>query len=137
MKNLPRYVLDTNIIVSALLFKNSQPRQALDKARHQGLILMSEPIWLEMTDVLTRPKFERYVASTERELFISWLAESVHFIDIRQTITACRDRKDDKFLELAVNGNAELIVSVDQYLLILNPFNEISIVTVKDFLEMQ
>ena len=90
-----------------------------------------------MTDVLTRPKFELYVASTERELFISWLAESVHFIDIRQTITACRDRKDDKFLELAVNGNAELIVSGDQDLLILNPFNEISIVTVKDFLEMQ
>ena len=44
MKNLPKYVLDTNIIVSALLFKSSQPRQALDKARHQGLILMLEAI---------------------------------------------------------------------------------------------
>jgi len=132
-----KYVLDTNIIVSALLFKNSQPRQALDKARYQGIILMSQSIWLEITDVLTRPKFERYVTSTEKDLFISWLAESVHFIDISQTITACRDRKDDKFLELAVNGNAELIVSGDQDLLILNPFREISIVTVKDFLEMQ
>ena len=34
MKNLPKYVLDINIIVSTLLFKNSQPRQALEKARH-------------------------------------------------------------------------------------------------------
>ena len=51
--------------------------------------------------------------------------------------TGCRDRKNDKFLELAVNGNAELIVSGDQDLLILHPFSEISIVTVKDFLEMQ
>jgi predicted nucleic acid-binding protein len=44
MNNLPKYVLDTNIIVSALLFKNSQPRQALDKARYQGNILISEAI---------------------------------------------------------------------------------------------
>ena len=44
MKNIPSYVLDRNIIVSALLFKNTQPRQALDKARHQGLILMLEAI---------------------------------------------------------------------------------------------
>ena len=44
-------------------------------------------------------------------------------------LVACRDAKDDKFLELAVNGNAELIVSGDEDLLILNPFQEIAIVT--------
>jgi hypothetical protein len=78
MKNLPNYVLDTNIIVSALLFKNSQPRRALDKARHQGTVLMSQSIWQEITEVLTRPKFERYVSSVERDLFITWLAELQH-----------------------------------------------------------
>ncbi len=46
MNNQTKYVLDTNIIVSALLFKQSQPRQALDKARNTGIILMSEAIWL-------------------------------------------------------------------------------------------
>lgn len=51
MNNLPKYVLDTNIIVSALLFKKSQPRQTLDKARHEGNILMSEAIWQEIIDV--------------------------------------------------------------------------------------
>jgi len=137
MKNLPKYVLDTNIIVSALLFKNSQPRRALDKARHQGTVLMSQPIWQEITEVLRRPKFERYVSSTERDLFLIWLGELVHFIEINKTITICRDAKDDKFLELAVNGDAELIVSGDQDLLILNPFLGISIVTVKEFLELE
>ena len=42
MNNSPNYVLDTNIFVSALLFKNSQPRQALDKARYRGNILKLE-----------------------------------------------------------------------------------------------
>ncbi len=137
MKNLPNYVLDTNIIVSALLFKNSQPRQALDKARHHGTLLMSQSIWQEITGVLTRPKFERYVSSVERDLFIIWFGELVHFVEISKTVTVCRDAKDDKFLELAVNGNAELIVSGDQDLLMLNPFLGISIVTVREFLELE
>jgi len=137
MKKLPNYVLDTNIFVSALLFKNSQPRRALDKARHQGTILMSESIWQEITEVLTRPKFERYVSSIERDLFITWLGELVYFVEISKTVNVCRDAKDDKFLELAVNGDAELLVSGDQDLLILNPFLGISIVTVKEFLEVE
>jgi len=130
-------VLDTNIFVSALLFKNSQPRQALDKARHQGNILISQAIWQEIIQVLARPKFEKYVTAIERDLFLGWLAESVNFIEISKTIVACRDAKDDKFLELAVNGDAELIVSGDEDLLILNPFQEIAIVTVRQFLEME
>jgi putative PIN family toxin of toxin-antitoxin system len=89
------------------------------------------------SQVLTRPKFERYVSSIERDLFIIWLGELVHFIEIKKTVIICRDAKDDKFLELAVNGDAELIVSGDQDLLILNPFLGISIVTVKEFLEVE
>ncbi|MFK0731223.1 MAG: putative toxin-antitoxin system toxin component, PIN family [Gloeotrichia echinulata GP01] len=127
-------MLDTNIVVSALLFKNSQPRQALDKARHQGTILMSQSIWQEIIEVLTRPKFEKYVTAIERDLFLGWLTESVNFIEISKTIVACRDAKDDKILELAVNGDAELIVSGDEDLLILNPFQQIAIVTVRQFL---
>lgn len=134
MRNPPNYVLDTNIVVSALLFKNSQPRQALDKARHQGTILMSQSIWQEIIEVLTRPKFEKYVTAIERDLFLGWLTESVNFIEISKTIVACRDAKDDKILELAVNGDAELIVSGDEDLLILNPFQQIAIVTVRQFL---
>ncbi|WYL95953.2 MAG: putative toxin-antitoxin system toxin component, PIN family [Gloeotrichia echinulata IR180] len=130
-------MLDTNIVVSALLFKNSQPRQALDKARHQGTILMSQSIWQEIIEVLTRPKFEKYVTAIERDLFLGWLTESVNFIEISKTIVACRDAKDDKILELAVNGDAELIVSGDEDLLILNPFQQIAIVTVRQFLEME
>lgn len=137
MKNRPKYVLDTNIIVSALLFKNSQPRQALDKARHLGIILMSQSIWQEIQEVLERPKFERYITLIERDLFLIWLSKSVEFVDIAKRIIACRDPKDDQILELAINGNAKLIVSGDQDLLVLHPFEGISIITVREFLEIQ
>jgi predicted nucleic acid-binding protein len=50
-------------------------------------------------------------------------------VTLIERIVACRDPTDDKFLEQAVNGHAELIVSGDADLLVLNPFGEIRIIT--------
>ena len=54
---------------------------------------------------------------------------------ISERIAACRDPTDDKFLELGVNGRANLIVSGDADLLALNPFRDIAIVTPADFVQ--
>ncbi len=137
MNNCQKFVLDTNIIVSALIFKNSQPRKALDKARYRGIVLMSDAIWQEIQEVLTRPKFERYITLTEINLFLIGLAKSVKFVDIQKSIVACRDPKDDKFLDLAVNGDAKLIISGDKDLLVLHPFEDIPILTVRQFLDLE
>lgn len=51
-------------------------------------------------------------------------------------ITACRDPKDDKFLELAVSGRATHIISGDTDLLTLNPFRGIAILPPRAFLEL-
>ncbi len=135
MNNLPKFVLDTNVIISALLFKDSTPRQVLDKGRKSGIILMSEEIWTEIEEVLERPKFNKYITSTEKQLFLMELANTVNFIKIKEKIIVCRDEKDNKFLELAINGKATIIISGDQDLLVLNPFQNIPILTVKQFLE--
>ncbi len=128
-----RFILDANVIISALLFKKSLPRQALDKARKQGIVLMSQSIWSEISEVVARPKFDKYISSQERQLFLLVFEQAVRFVDIKETINACRDPKDDKYLELAVNGKAECIVTGDRDLLILHPFREIPIITVAQF----
>jgi putative PIN family toxin of toxin-antitoxin system len=69
--------------------------------------------------------------------FQEWLREvlaAAELVPITERIAACRDPKDDKFLELAVNGKAEVIVSGDGDLLDLNPFRGIPIVTPATFL---
>jgi hypothetical protein len=134
MSELLRFVLDANVIISALLFKKSLPRQALDKARKQGIVLMSRLIWSEINEVLARPKFDKYISIKERQLFLLAFEQTVKFIEIQETINACRDPKDDKYLDLAVNGQAECIVSGDRDLLTLHPFLEIPIITVAQFL---
>lgn len=60
---------------------------------------------------------------------------SAELVAIAEPVVACRDPTDDKFLELAVNGHADLIVSGDADLLVLNPFRGIPILSAAAFLQ--
>ena len=133
MSNL--YVLDTNVLVSALLFANSAPRKAFELASSTGKILISQETIDELNDVLSRPKFERYISQPKRERFLLAFVQKSVLIEIQESIEECRDPKDNKFLELAVSGKATAIISGDKDLLVLHPFRDISIITVSQFLD--
>jgi uncharacterized protein len=60
-----------------------------------------------------------------RRAWLKKLLIVAELVTITERITACRDPTDDKFLELAVNGHADLVASGDGDLLTLNPFREI------------
>ena len=129
-----RFVLDTNVIVSAVLLAGSVPRQAFDKALDEGTILISVPVLLELAEVLSRQKLDRYVLEEERMRFLIALLKEAELVEITEAITDCRDAKDNKFLELAVSGKADIIVSGDNDLLVLDPFRAIPLLTPREFL---
>ena len=131
-----RIVFDTNVIVSALMFPRSVPRQAFNRAYSTGKILASTATTLELEEVLSRKKFEKYFSMEERIQFVARFFADAEIIEIKEKITACRDRKDDKFLELAVNGKADYIITGDQDLLVLHPFQNIVIISVSDYLKI-
>ncbi len=62
------------------------------------------------------------------------LTQTAQFIDVTEQISECRDPKDNKYLELALSGQAECIVTGDDDLLVLNSFRGIEILTVQEFL---
>ena len=130
-----RCVFDTNILVSALLL-DSKPRQALDLALAKGKILLSFAVLAELYEVLSKKQFRRYVDDEDIRSFLAALTRETEWVDVDVRITACRDPKDDKFLELAVVGGATHIVTGDSDLLTLNPFRGIDILTPKGFLEL-
>jgi uncharacterized protein len=130
-----RVVLDTNVIVSAVLLAGSVPRQAFDKALDEGSILMSVPTILELVEVLHRDKLNKYLLEEERMRFLVALLKETELVEITETITVCRDSDDDKTLELAVSGNADRIVTGDKDLLVLSPFRGIPIITPDKFLK--
>lgn len=66
MTSRPRFILDTNVLISAALIGDSMPAAAFRKARETGEILISTPSAAELNDVLGREKFERYVTREDR-----------------------------------------------------------------------
>ena len=128
-----RCVCDTNVVVSAVLFPDSVPGQAFLAAFKKGKVLSSEATLLELSEVLGRDKFDRYVLREEREQFLSLLIRDAEMVEIQEHVRECRDPKDDKFLEAAVNGAASHLVTGDQDLLALDPFRGIQILTPAQF----
>ena len=94
-----------------------------------GKFLISRATVEDLNDVLRRKGFEKYVTEEERMEFLSVFVGDGVLLDIVERVMACRNSKDDKFLELAVNGKVTCIVSADQDLLVLHPFRGIAIMT--------
>src|SRR6516162_6920386 len=114
-----RTVIDTGVAVSAVLLPRSVPRQAFDAAAACGKLLVSEATVAELDEVLRRPKFNKYLPEEKRLEFLAALVREAEQVDVTEIITACRDAKDNKFLELAVSGRSSHILSGD--LLALHP----------------
>ncbi|MCB0109573.1 MAG: putative toxin-antitoxin system toxin component, PIN family, partial [Caldilineaceae bacterium] len=74
-----------------------------------------------------------YISEEQRLLFLANFLQLAVSVEVTQQISACRDPKDDKFLELAVNGNADCIVTGDKDLLVLHPFEGVAILTLTEF----
>ncbi|MEL6159298.1 MAG: putative toxin-antitoxin system toxin component, PIN family [Cyanobacteria bacterium J06627_32] len=133
MTSNERFVIDTNVVVSAVLSPRSIPRQAFDLAFTLGSVLASDSTLAELDHVLRRPKFSRYITEDERLKFLVKFIQDATIIEITMVVTDCRDPKDNKFLELALSGSTKAIISGDADLASLHPFRKISIFTPKLF----
>ena len=131
-----RCVFDTNVLISALLLPDSIPRRGLELAIRHGSVLVSFAALAELYDVLSRKRFRRYVNEEEIRAFLTALTREAEWVEVADEIKACRDPKDDKFLELAVSGRATHLVTGDADLLSLDPFRGIRIVAPQPFLGM-
>lgn len=136
MRAIGRIVIDTNVFVSATILPRSVPRQAVNSALNDGIVLLSEATFSELTETLFRPRFDEYISVKERELFLAQLEQAAEFVPIIQRVRECRDPKDDKILDVALNGRADVIITGDEDLLVLQPWRGIAIVTPKEYLNL-
>jgi uncharacterized protein len=120
----------------ALLLPRSLPREAFDAAQTHGTILISRATIEELSEVLGRPRFDKYLHLAERMQFLAKLVAEAKFIEVVESVNDCRDPRDNKFLELAVSGHAAYIISGDADLLVLTPYRGISIVDPQAFLTL-
>lgn len=129
-----RVVVDTNVFVSAALKDKSFPALALHVVGQRGTLLKSAATERQLFEVLARPQLAVLIDEASID-HIGKLMAAAELVAITERIAACRDATDDKFLELAVNGKADVIVSGDADLLVLNPFRDIPIVMPATFVQ--
>lgn len=134
-----RVVLDNSTLVSAALRVGSVPHQALVAALGAWDVCASSETLAELERVLEHRKFDRYLDCALREEFVAVIRRSVHLVsvrdeDVRAVDPPCRDPKDNQFLAVAFVAGAEVIVSSDEDLLVLNPWCGIAVVTAGEFL---
>ncbi len=122
-----RIVVDTNVFISAALKDKSLPSIALRQAVQHGVLLKSAATEAQLLEVVARPYLAPLIASATLD-WLRKLLTAAEMVTITERIAVCRDPTDDKFLELALNGRADFILTGDADLLVLNPFRDIPIV---------
>jgi len=128
------FVFDTNTLISAHLLKNSTSRLAYDHALKMGLIVQCTETITEFAQVFARQKFDKYLSLEARLTFIWELEYRFLLFELTSMVKQCRDPKDDIFLSLALTSKADCIVTGDEGLLVLHPFEDIPILSPADFL---
>ena len=128
-------MLDSNVLLSRLLWPPSLPAQVVGIAFRRATVLISDALVAELAEVLARPKLARYVQRQDAEAFVHALGGVAERVALTAHVEACRDPRDDHILALAVSGSANLIVTGDRDLLALHPFRSIGILTPRQFLE--
>lgn len=131
-----RVVVDTNVLVSGLLF-GGEPGRIHDLwIAGRLVLLLSSATFTEFNRVLSYPKF-RLSAAEITMLIEEELLPYAEVVEVTEDTTgACRDPEDDKFLALAASGKAACIVTGDQDLLVLQVFRDTRIITVSELLGM-
>ena len=129
-----RVVLDTNVLISAALSSLGKSFACLSWVLDNAALIFSRELLDELESRLARPKFSKYVDESRRRAFVADVALSAIQVELSGLLRVCRDPDDDKLLEIAVVGRADCLVTGDQDLLILHPFQHIPILTPAGFL---
>ena len=132
-----RVVVDTNVLVSAVIRPQGRVGSVMQRLRRREYtLLISRATLDELVEVLARPRLRSKYGLSDRVLHavIRLIVLRSELIRPERRIVACRDPHDDKFLEVAVSGHAQMIVSGDGDLQALHPFEGMPIVTPAHFL---
>ena len=123
-------VVDTNVIISAVLSPRGVPAQLLKRFFREGQLVFSATTFAELKTRLWRPKFDSHFTLEERQDLLHDIASSAHWWEGNPEAGSwCRDPDDDKFIVLALAAQATRLITGDDDLLCLDPLDELRILT--------
>ena len=134
-KQVKRVVLDTNVLISALLFRGGLSKIVGLWQKGKIIPVISKETFSELATVLEYPKFS--LTQEETDSIIKY--EILPYFEIVEVVKdvkgICGDPEDDKFISCAISGSADYIVSGDKDLFDLKQYKSIKIIKASDFLK--
>jgi uncharacterized protein len=106
-------VIDTNVLISAGLLPQSKTAQVLALAVEHFVIAQNRLTWHELETRIARSKFDRYFGDTGRVAHLVKIAQSMQYFEVISEVAISRDAADDKFIALAIDAGARLLISGD------------------------
>lgn len=129
--SVERFVIDTNVLISAALLRGSVPAQWLSHVLREGRLVFSDATYAELETRLWRPKFDRYVTTADRKSLLRDLQATAEWVEENADYGGplCRDPDDEKFIAAAVASRAAALVSGDRDLLVLKQLGDTPVLT--------
>ena len=131
-------VVDTNILARALIVPQGSLGPFLLRLRDASYVLLySQATLAELADVLGRPSIREKYGISDPDILttLALILLRGEGVDPDRPVAVCRDPRDDKFLEVAIAGRADAIVTLDEDLLVLHPFEGIPVIAPSAFLK--
>ncbi len=127
-----RVILDTNLWISFLISSKYNKFYSL-LTTYKCTLLFSKELLEEFIAVAKRPKINKYISENELQELLEVVDQFAEFINVTSSVTICRDPKDNFLLSLAIDGNADYLLTGDKDLLVLKKVENTKIVTITEF----
>ncbi len=132
-----RVVLDTNVVVSYLLTQGKTLSQIIDHWEQGSFVVLISPAMMaELKDVLQRPRLRPYMSADPQALLEVMEQDAEHVPGELVLTGICRDPKDDIFIACAVEGRADVLVSGDDDLLVLDNYQSVQMLSPASFVSL-
>ncbi len=128
-------VIDTNVLISAGLLPQSKTAQVLALAVEHFVIAQNKDTWHELETRIARPKFDRYFGDSGRLRHLAKIAQSIQRFEVSAAVSVSRDKTDDKFIELAIDSGASILISGDPDLRVVKTFKGVEILSPAQFFD--
>lgn len=128
-------VIDTNVLISAGLLPQSKTVQVLALAVERFVIAQNQNTWHELETRISRPKLDRCFGESGRLQHLGAIAQSVQFFEVKASVAVSRDKTDDKFMGLALDSGAKILISGDPDLKDVQTYKGVDILSPAQFFE--
>jgi len=131
-----RITVDNNVLISSLIRRPLSPSGKIYSLFENKAfdLAISFQLFRELLFVLDRPKFDRLIDAAEKKAVLEFIKVHAIFIESQTSFDICRDPKDNKLLECAVDSQSQYLVTGDRDLLVLETIHKIPIITPREFL---